>query len=328
VPENFSTFALKSRRMCDDEGRVGVQAAMTPDTGSAVDESGRVTTARVAEARQSITRESVKPAESTAMRRFLDRLRGVRYGDRAPARPPYPGESVLRVVMSLLLAALCLLTVAGAVVLLLLWQQGRDSGVLTSQLDRTWDIIDSLRVVERWVAFAVVPVAMAIIALEAINVGRATGNGRNPVVAALSLPVGLIAAWLVGREWVAGSDDVLDQVAGLAVQIALLALPVIFVERIALTAEARRRPLRATYLLGAAYLAQMQFLGALSTIERADDSAEWGRLGAYLVIAGLIQVLGTLAATEAVRSIEHGIDHRYQLRSRFSESLLAQAGVA
>lgn len=301
---------------------------MTPDPGSAVDASGRVTTARVAEARQSITREAVTPSDGGPLRRTLDRVRGVRHGARAPARKPYPGESVLRVVMSMLLAALCLLTVAGAVVLLLLWQQSRDSGVLTSQLDRTWDILDTLRVVERWVAFAVVPIAMALIALAAINVGRATGNRRNPVIAALSLPAGLIAVWLIGSEWIAGSDDVVDQVAGLAVQIALLALPVIFLERIALTAEARRRPLRATYLLGAAYLAQLQFLGALSTIERADDSAEWGRLGAYLVIAALIQVLGTLAATESARAIEQGIDHRYQLRSRFSESLLAQAGVA
>lgn len=301
---------------------------MTPDSGSAVDASGRVTTARVAEARQSITREAVTPSDGGPLRRTLDRVRGVRHGARAPARKPYPGESVLRVVMSMLLAALCLLTVAGAVVLLLLWQQSRDSGVLTSQLDRTWDILDTLRVVERWVAFAVVPIAMALIALAAINVGRATGNRRNPVIAALSLPAGLIAVWLIGSEWIAGSDDVVDQVAGLAVQIALLALPVIFLERIALTAEARRRPLRATYLLGAAYLAQLQFLGALSTIERADDSAEWGRLGAYLVIAALIQVLGTLAATESARAIEQGIDHRYQLRSRFSESLLAQAGVA
>ena len=80
------------------------------------------------------------------------------------------------------------LTVGGAILLLLLWQQSRDTGVLTSQLDRTWDLLGVLQDVERWVAYAVVPVAMAWIALAAINAGRATGNHRNPIVAALSLP--------------------------------------------------------------------------------------------------------------------------------------------
>lgn len=302
---------------------------MTPDAGTAIDDSGRVTTARVAEARQSITRQQVAVnRELSSVRRLLDRMRGIRHGERAPAKRPHPGESALRVAMSLMLAALCLLTVAGAIVLLLLWQQSRESGVLTTQLDRTWEILDGLQVIERWLAFAVVPVAMALAAMSAINVGRATGNRRNPVVAALSLPIALVAVWLVGREWVATSEDVLVQAGGFAVQVALLALPVIFFERIALTAEARRRPLRVAYLLGAAYLGLLQFLGTLSTVERGDDSAEWGRLGAYLVIAALVQVLGTLAANEAARAIQQGTDHRYELRSRFSESLLAQAGVA
>lgn len=302
---------------------------MNPGSGSAIDESGRVTTARVAEARQSITREQVPVStEPSTFRRVLDRMRGIRHGPREPAKPPFAGDVPLRVAMSLMLAVSCLLTVAGAIVLLLLWQQSRDAGVLTSQLDRTWEILDGLRIVERWLAFALVPVAMALIALSAVNVGRATGNHRNPFAAALSLPAGLVAVWLIGREWVAGSDDILDQAAGYAVQVALLATPVIFLERIALTAEARRRPLRAAYVLGAAYVGLLQFIGALSTIERGDDADEWGRLGAYLVIAALVQVLGTLAINEAARAIQQGTDHRYELRSRFSESVLAKAGVA
>jgi hypothetical protein len=36
-------------------------------------------------------------------------------------------------------------------------------------------------------------------------------------------------------------------------------------------------------------------------------------------------VLGTLSANEAARAIEEGTEHRYQLRHRFGESLLAQA---
>ncbi len=51
----------------------------------------------------------------------------------------------------------------------------------------------------------------------------------------------------------------------------------------------------------------------------------WGKLAAYLLIGGLIQVLGTLAANEAARAIEEGTQHRYDLRHRFGETLLAQA---
>jgi hypothetical protein len=36
-------------------------------------------------------------------------------------------------------------------------------------------------------------------------------------------------------------------------------------------------------------------------------------------------VLGALSANEAARSIEEGTTHRYELRHRFGESLLAQA---
>jgi hypothetical protein len=73
------------------------------------------------------------------------------------------------------------------------------------------------------------------------------------------------------------------------------------------------------------YLAQMQFLGGVSTVEQTADPTEWGRLGAYLVIGALLQVLGSLAANEAARAIEDGTGHRFRLRQRFGESLLAQA---
>lgn len=290
-----------------------------------IDEAGRVATARVAAARSTVTAEKVEPAPESTLSRIASRAKGEQRGDKPPAREPFGFINALRVTLTLVLAALCLLTVGGAVLLLLLWQQSRDTGVLTSQLDRTWDLLDLLQDVERYVAFAAIPIAMAWIALAAINVGRGTGNSRNPVLASLSLPVGLIGAWLIGREVIGGSDDAVTQAAGYVLQITLLTIPLLFLERVAIAADARRRPLRATYLIGAAYLAHMEFLGGLSTIERDTTDGDWGTLGAYLLIGALLQVIGTLSANEACRSIEDATQHRYQLRSRFSESLLAQA---
>jgi hypothetical protein len=43
------------------------------------------------------------------------------------------------------------------------------------------------------------------------------------------------------------------------------------------------------------------------------------------VIGALLQVLGSLSANEAARAIEDGTEHRFRLRQRFGESLLAQA---
>ena len=91
------------------------------------------------------------------------------------------------------------------------------------------------------------------------------------------------------------------------------------------SAEARHGPLRATYLISVAYLAHLEFLAGLSTTDQSTDSTEWGRLGAYLVISALLQVLGSLSANESARAIEDGTRHRYGLRHRFGESLLAQA---
>jgi hypothetical protein len=286
-------------------------------------------------ARSTITRTTITPAPGTAAAQpsmpeadkpaLLDRLRGPLHGQLGSARAPYPGCHIVRFVMALMMSIVCLLTVGGAILVLLLWQQDRSSGVLTSQLERTWDLFDLLRQVERVIAFAILPVATAWIAFATVNVRRATGQRRNPVIAALSLPVGVIGAWIVGAQIVAEADDWVGEVSGFVLQAIFLAIPLLALERVAQAAEARHRPLRWTYLIGVVYVAHLQFLGGLSTIDQSSTADEWGRLGAYLVIGALIQVLGTLAANEAARAIEEGTDHRYQLRQKFGESLLAQA---
>lgn len=282
-----------------------------------------------------ITRTTITPAPGTEPleaaveqppRRSLGSLlRRVRHGDLDTAKEPYPGPSVLRAAMSTMLGLLCLVTVGGAILLLLLWQQDRASGVLSNQIDRTWELFDVLRVIERWVALALIPVAVAWILLAVINVRRATGRRRNPVIAAISLPVGLLGVWMVGEQIVAPADDIAGAAAGFVLQLVFLAVPLLALERVAESAEARHRPLRATFLIAAVHLAHLQFLGSLSTIDATTDHAEWPRLGGYLVIAALLLMLGALAANEAARSIEDGTLNRYQLRHRFGESLLADA---
>ena len=144
-------------------------------------------------------------------------------------------------------------------------------------------------------------------------------------MAALSLPVGLAGVWLVGSQIIAEANDWIGEVAGFVLQLVFLAIPLLALERVATAAEARHRPLRATYIMSALYLAHLTFLGTLSTTEQTTEPDDWPRLGAYLVIAALLQVLGTLSANEAARATEEGTEHRYQLRHRFGESLLAQA---
>ena len=247
-------------------------------------------------------------------------------GRLAEPRAPLPGTSILRTLVTAMLSLLCLLTVGGAILLLLLWQQQRDSGVLTTQLDRTWELFGLLRTIERWVAFAIIPLAMAWITLAVLNVRRATGRRPNLIIAALSLPVGVIGAWYVGREVVEPADGIVGTIAAFVLQAVFILIPLVVLLRVAVAAEARHKPMRAAALLGIALIAMIQFLGGLSTIDEDAGAGEWGRLGAYLIIVALTQVLGTLAVNEGARAIEEGTEHRYQLRSRFGESVLAQAG--
>jgi hypothetical protein len=286
------------------------------------------------QARATITKTTITPAPGTepagddapnekpSLRERL--LRG-EHGELTAALKPFEGSSIVRFIMSALLSVLCLLTVGGAILLLLLWQQDRSSGVLTSQVDRTWELFDLLREIERWVAFAVIPVATAWIALATVNVRRATGNLRNPVIAAGSLPAGLLGVWVVGREIVATSDEWLGQTSGYVLQVIPLAFVLLIMERVTDAAEARHRPLRAAFVISVVFLAHLQFLGGLSTIDQTSGADEWGPLGAYLIIGALLQALGSLSVNEAARSIEEGTDNRYRLRERFGESLLAQA---
>lgn len=242
----------------------------------------------------------------------------------SPAKAPFRGANVLRMLMALLLSVMCLLTVGGAILVLLLWQQDRAASVLTSQLERTWSLFDTLREIERIVAFATIPVAMAWIGLVTLNVRRATGQRHNPIVAACSLPVGVIGAWIIGRELVDPASDIIGRGSGFLLQAVFLAIPLLALLRVAHAAEARHRPMRAAYVIAVASLGALQFVGGLSTIDQTSPAEDWSRIGAYLVIMALFQVLGALTLTEGARAVEDGATSRYDLRHRFGESLLSQ----
>jgi hypothetical protein len=289
-------------------------------------------TQRLDEARATITRTTITPAPGTEpveapveKHGWLDRMKERSHGELSSAEEPYGAVSTIRIALAVMMTGLWALTIGGAILVLLLWQQNRESGVLTDQLDRTWELFDALRIIERWLAFAAIPVAVAWVVVAAVNVRRATGIRRNPIVAAASVPIGVIGAWFVGRELVGTADDWVGQLSGYVLQCVFLAVPLLALLRLAQAAESRNRPLRAAYVVAAGYLAQMQFLGGLSTVDQTSPSEDWGRLGAYLIIGGLLQVLGALSVNEAARSIETGTKHRYGLRHRFGESLLAQA---
>lgn len=243
------------------------------------------------------------------------------------AREPIAGSRALRIGFTGMIFLASAATAAGAVLMLLLWMQHRDSGVLTTQVDRAWELFDHLRTIERLLAFAIVPITLGWIVLATLNVRRATGERRNPLVAGGAFLVGVAGIWYVGAEMVTTAEDWVGTAVGIVFQTVFVALVLLSMERLAQSAEARRRGLHVTAVMAVVYLAHLQGLGGVSNIERTEDPERWGLLGAYLVIGALIQALGALAANEAARAVEDGSAHRYELRSRFGESLLAQAAL-
>ena len=114
---------------------------------------------------------------------------------------------------------------------------------------------------------------------------------------------------------------------GLAAPVGVaVALPLLVLERLADAAAARHRPGRVAAVMSLGFVVVVQLSGGLATIDRTTDLHGWGRSGALVLIAALIQVLGALAFTEAGRALEEGTQHRYELRSRFGESVLMQIG--
>ena len=245
------------------------------------------------------------------------------------ARKPYPVAGHVRVTLGILLALLCLLTAAGALLLLMAWRQQQTEGLALSQTDRMWDVWDALATAERYTAAAAGAIALVWVGVSAVNVHRATGKRRNAALAVMMFGAGPLGAWVAARELVApglANDDWIGVAGGLALQGVAVALPLLVLERLADAAAARHRPGRVAAVMSLGFVVVVQLSGGLATIDRTTDLHGWGRSGALVLIAALIQVLGALAFTEAGRALEEGTQHRYELRSRFGESVLMQIG--
>jgi hypothetical protein len=307
---------------------------MEPSVVDDVSDAGQAaaigSTPRREQAKSTITKTTVTPAlepaasEAESRESIIHRLRSQRRGTTPPSEP-FAGTGALRVCLSVMLGLICLLNVAGSILMLLLWQQNRASGVLTSQVERTWDFFDVLREIERWVALTAIPVAVAWAVLAAINIRRATGKRPSPIIAGLSIVIGSVGVWVAGDQIIGATDSWSRQALGWLAQAGCIVVPFIVLENLADDADAQHRPLRSTVILAVGYVALLQFLAGLSTVDQTSGADQWGRLGAYLMIGAMVLVLGSLSANEAGRSIEEGTDHRFHLRHRFGESLLAQA---
>ena len=240
-------------------------------------------------------------------------------------REPLPGATVMRMVAGVGMGVLVALSLAAGVLLLLLWQQDRSSGVLSTQVDRTWELVGHLQRIEAVVALLIVPFATAWAALATLNVRRVTGARRNPILVAATVPLAIGLAWYVGDRVTGPADDGVATGVGIALQVAVLAIVLVPLERVAAATEAARRPLRTGFAVVALALVHLWVLDALSTIEETADPAVWGRLGAYLLAGALLQAMAALALNEGGRSIEDAAQHRFNLRRTFGATIVGAA---
>jgi hypothetical protein len=248
-----------------------------------------------------------------------------RSADSIPAKPPLSGASQLRALLAVGLWLLVLATLSGGVLLLLLWQQDRSVGVLTDQVERVWDLLQIVRAAEPIIAAVTVVVAMVWIVLSTLNVCRVSARRRYPVFVALTVPAALAGVWVVGDRIVAASESIQGEIAGMALQALVLAVPLVSLEYVANAVGARRNPFRASYLLSVVLIVHVQMLEGLSTIDDLADPERWGLLAAYLILGALLQVLIALAIIEGCRSFDEAADHRYSARRSFAETVLTDA---
>jgi len=229
-----------------------------------------------------------------ASRRRVGAAMAVPRAERAPSQPRVasrdlserikvlPGADTLRLAMVTFLAGAALLSLVGAGLVGLLWFDSRDTGVLPVQRQRAWDALEALEVASRGVTIALIAAVSAWTFVIVLNIRMTSGHRRNRVIATLAWPAAAGAIWWIADRVVADAS-VLAVMVGFAAQAAVLAVPLLVLERSAATIGARRTPLRIVYTLGVVLLVHVQGLGGLSNLPDAVTTATVGRLAGYLV---------------------------------------------
>ena len=248
--------------------------------------------------------------------RRAPRPAGARRGTPTEPIELLPGADVLRLVVVTLVAGLSLLSLVGAIVTGLLWMDSRETGVIPAERQRTWESLDALRAATTGVAAALLVAVMAWTFLTVVNVRRTSGRRFNPVVAALCWPAVAVAVWWIADRMIVEAS-IGRIVLGFAAQAAVLAVPLLVLERNADAVGARRTPLRIVYVLAVVLLVHVQGLGGLLrlpdavtiTATAAGTTTEIGRLAGYLAIGAIIQLFSTLAVTEACLAISRTCRH-------------------
>ena len=224
-----------------------------------------------------------------------------------------PGVDLLRVVVVAMLAGQALLTLIGAIIMFMFWRETNDGPLSAGQGERAWDAVGVLHTGARVAGVALIALASLWTFVAVTNARMTSGRRRNPLIAALAWPAVAIGIWLVADRL--ASDPAVGAILlGFIAQAALLYVPFHLLERTADVVDARRAPLRVAYGAGVVLLVYFQTLGGLTTIEQSAD-ADFGRLAGFLAIGALLQLLSTLAVTEACRSIESATEHEAALHN-------------
>lgn len=209
-----------------------------------------------------------------------------------------PGADILRLALMTAVAALTLVSIVGALVMFLFWREAGDGTLLPSQRNRAWTALGGLQTLERMLAAGLVAIAAIWSFVSVLNARIASGRRRNPLLAAASWPAAAYAIW-----WLAGrlddADTVVDALLVYGAQIVALYLPFFLLERSATAVGARRGPLRLAYSVSALLLIHIQGLGGLATLVEVNEIDRFGRLAGYLALAALLELIGTIAVTEA-----------------------------
>ena len=209
-----------------------------------------------------------------------------------------PGGSIVRLSMMTAIAALTLVSVVGALVMFLFWRESADGALLPAQRERAWTALEGLQSLERMLAVGLVGLASLWSFVSVLNARLASGRRRNPLLAAVSWPAAAWTVWFLS-DWFADDDRIGSVVLGFAVQAVVLYVPFFLLERSAVAVGARRSPLRLAYALGVVLLVHIQGLGGLPTLVETTELDRFGRIAAYLVLAAVLELILTIAITDA-----------------------------